>query len=210
MRLLSVRHFLCNIFFEAPFSEWNVANLETCLGSGRSLELAHPKATHLFLSPFFFVSRDRPFYLSLLIWWGSGVRVAGASIWVQLILGRFDCLLTYSWDFDVLPDSHHHFLKCVGVIKISCQCAQIDLIYFPRASTLSGPGSWSVVASPWSIDARCNFLFQKYQLWRPPKTGSFFMSKTSAAFRDLHSIRFWGCDPSCSNICGNQNFLLSS
>ena len=89
-------------------------------------------------------------------------------------------------------------LKSVGVIKISCQCAQIDLMYSARASTLSGPGSWYVDTSPLSIDAGCSFLFQKYQLWRPPKTGSFFMWKTGAAFKDLHSIRFWGFSPSCS------------
>ena len=72
MSLLSGRHFLCNIFFEGPFSEWNFANLKACLGSGRSLELAHPKATHLFLSPFLFVfSIDRPFHLSLLICQGQ-------------------------------------------------------------------------------------------------------------------------------------------
>ena len=32
MRLLCLRHFLCNVFSEGPFSEWNFANLVVRLG----------------------------------------------------------------------------------------------------------------------------------------------------------------------------------
>ena len=80
----------------------------------------------------------------------------------------------------------------MGILKFIAFCAQIDFFGL-RASTLWEPESWYVCIT--MVDYKIHF--QKCQLWRSPKRRSFSCRKTGVACRDLHSIRFWGSNPSC-------------
>ena len=148
------------------------ANLEACLGSGRNLELAHPQGYPSVPLSILFCFSIYPFWFD-----------EGQVFELQELQFEFNWFLVDSIACKHIVEISMFCLTAATTIFVMCGSNQnflsvrrrLILFIFLELQHCQGQEADPLLHHHGRLMQDGNLLFQKYQLWRPPKTGSFFI-----------------------------------